>query len=106
MGMVAEMQERITRSSNLVVYNLPESGPNGNEPLAIQQLLSVVQNVDLASLITRRLGRNPSGDRPRQILVSLRSNAEIMRIIRNRYLLPRSISVSSDKTPAQRDELR
>lgn len=104
--LVAKMQERLTRSSNLIVYNLPEAGPNGDEPRAIQQLLSVVQNIDLATITTRRLGRNPSGDRPRPILVGLRSNAEVMRVIRNRHLLPRSISVSSDRTPAQRDELR
>lgn len=106
MGMVAEMQERLTRSSNLIVYNLPEAGPNGNEPLAIRQLLSVVQNIDTGSITTRRLGKTPSADRPRPILVGIRSNAEVMRVIRNRHLLPRSISVSSDKTPAQREELR
>lgn len=106
MGMVAEMQERLTRSSNLIVYNLPEAGPNGDEPRAIQQLLSVVQNIDLGTITTRRLGRNPSADRPRPILVGLKSNADVLRVIRNRHMLPRSISVSSDRTPAQRDELR
>ena len=97
-----ELQERIYRSSNNIVYGLPESR-NISDHDAIMQIILPMPGLDLASVTATRSHRQ-AGDGPRFITVRLSSAQDALRVLLNRRLLREGIGVTADRTLAQREQ--
>ena len=72
----------------------------------VTSILSRVHGIDLTGIIVRRLCKYDAGNKPRPLLVRLSSADEVLRILRNRHVLPPMIQASSDKTAAERTQLK
>ena len=121
-SLASEIQDRFRRSTNIILYKIPEHQqeddpqdhasqiPNdrssrNHDFRYVQSILNKIHNIDVAHIKVRRLNGD-SKNGPRPILVNLHSADEVMRVIRNKKLLPSIINVSSDKTPTQRAQLK
>ena len=101
-NLTREIQDRFERSLNVVVYNLQEADANTEtDATRISDLLQR-QGILIPNLQPRRVGRSVNG-RPRAVIVSLSSRAQVLQILRNRRLLPPNLQVSEDRTRQQRE---
>ena len=73
--------------------------------LNVKGLLSHVQNLNFEGIRVKRHCKLPCNV-PRPLLVRLSSYEEVMRILQSRTQLPAGVSVSTDKTPLQRAQLK
>lgn len=117
---IAEVSERQARSSNVVVFGIPEqdSGAGAGDRAAADDvevtliLKSINPAIEIPPSKVRRLGRfDPSSLRPRPVRVSLSGSEDVLHIVRNARKLKQStcytnISISTDKTPKQQDAYR
>lgn len=67
---------------------------------------SGIENIDVSSIHVHRFGKKSNDVRPPTLLVELKNNFEVMRVINYRGKLPNGITVSTDKTRFQREQLR
>lgn len=105
-NLAQEIQDRLARSNNLIIYGLPEAQDQQvNDAHTIKEILGKIGNLDINNLNIKRIGAS-SKNKNRPILVRLRSQGEVLRVIRNRNLLPRNLFFSTDKTPSQRNQLK
>lgn len=106
-NLALEIQDRMARANNLIIYNLQEGNGDqrSNDAFQVKEILNKVGNIDTTNVSVRRIG-NPSNGKPRPIIACLRSQSDVLRVLRNRNLLPRTIQLSTDKTPNQRKQLQ
>ena len=103
-NLAAELQDRIYRSSNIIIYGVPENQQMPDSD-AVMQILLPIPGIDVTNLTVVR-ARRQIGDRPRFITARLASAQEALRVLRNRRLLPRGVDVTADRTLSQRDQFR
>ncbi|XP_045541899.1 uncharacterized protein LOC123723365 [Papilio machaon] len=110
---IHEIEDRKNRSRNVIMYGLPESSSTSPEDRKEHDKLSVTKS--LASLpaqvpeivSTFRLGKPSSNNsKPRPLKVVLTNKHGAITVLKNKNKLPKAISVQSDMTPYQRDELK
>lgn len=65
-----------------------------------------ISNINLTQIQVRRLGASRQDGSARTLLVQLSNFQDVMQVIKNRNLLPKGISVSSDKTRSHREQLK
>ena len=99
----AEIQDRLQRSSNLIVYGV-DANVVSSDSSKINSLLGKINNLNLINISCKRTGKHKD-NRPAPLLVKLNSKEDVIRVLKNKSLLPQGISVSSDKTKLQRDNL-
>lgn len=102
----AEILERVKRSYNILLKNVPESDPEeGDTDVAVKILESIDNSIQSAIVKISRIGkRNPS--HPRLLRVSFSNNGVVGTLLRNKKKLLNSgdfkrVLVSDDKTPHQ-----
>lgn len=100
----AELQDRLARSNNLIIYGVDFSDKSQSDSLKVKSLLSNINNLNLDNISTRRLGKGIN-NKPPPTLVKLSSKYEVHIVLRNKNKLPPGISVSSDKTQMEREKL-
>ncbi|KAJ8671655.1 hypothetical protein QAD02_002914 [Eretmocerus hayati] len=103
----AEMQDRVSRLNNLIMYNVKEIDANGarmNDLTQVQNHLRNVADITIQGIKVRRIGQVKDG-KPRPISIELRSHHDVIRVMGSKKSLPNGISVASDKTKAQRAHL-
>ena len=101
-SLAREIQERMARLINLVVYNLLEVDENtDSDQTRVAEILrnSGIMNPNPPA---RRVGRATNG-RPRALIVTLFSRTEVLQVLRNLQALPRDISISEDRTKQERE---
>ena len=95
-----EIQDRYSRSKNVMLYNVPE---NGNDVQSIASVLSALTNTPPLVSHSARVGKaNAKGARP--LKITLNSPEEVQELFRKRQKLKgRDIYINFDLTPKQRD---
>lgn len=109
---INEIEDRKNRSRNVIMYGLPESSSTSPEDRKLHDKLSVSNT--LASLPIQapeivssfRLGKPPSNGQPRPLKVVLSNKHGAVTVLKNKSKLPKTISIQSDMTPYQRDQLK
>ncbi|KAJ8685253.1 hypothetical protein QAD02_021046 [Eretmocerus hayati] len=102
-----EMQNRVSRLNNLIMYKVEEIDANGartNDLTQVQNRLRNVADITIQGIKVRRIGQVKDG-KPRPILIEMRSHHDVIRVMGSRKSLPNGILVASDKTKAQRAHL-
>lgn len=103
-----EMGERQKRSCNLMVFNLPEpTDKNTNEDLTkAKSLLEGLVGSPVDILKLTRIGK-PNKNGHRSLRLTLQSNEDVLRLLRNKRKLNRSqaVFIEADLTSGQRNEL-
>ncbi|KAJ8677008.1 hypothetical protein QAD02_012795 [Eretmocerus hayati] len=88
------------------MYNVPENPTC--DPLVdltiVKSNLKKVKGIELANIITRRIGQTEGKDKPRPIVIEMSSHADVMKVLGNKNLLPKKIAVATDKSRAQREK--
>ena len=107
-NIAAEIRDRLQRSQNIIIYGVLENigAPHTTDLESVTSLLTRVPGINLTNIVARRLGKPKADGTPRPLLVTLVSASEVQRILRNRHVLPRPVSVSTDKTQAERAHLK
>ena len=100
----AEIQDRLDRSCNLIVYGVDVNDQTTSDANKIRSILHCINNLDLSKISTKRLGKVTNGKSP-PTLVKLSCKNDVHRILRQKKRLPNGISVSTDKTELQRKGL-
>ena len=102
-----EVQDRLERVNNIILHKVeePVNGAVALDLVKIKGILGHVHDLNLENISVKRLGRLPSNV-PRPLLVRLSSHKKVMWIMQSRTQLPAGVSVSTDKTPSQRDQLK
>lgn len=103
-----EIQERINRSCNLFIYNVPEpAGPDKDVCNLVKELLKDINNLSLDKLSAKRIPNNKSSSSAvHPILVCFSSKEEVLRVIRAKKKLPAYVKVSVDRTKLQRETFK
>lgn len=102
--LAAEIEDRLSRSRNVVLFNVREEGGNGPSDVdTTTRLLSKMEEVCTQNISVRRIGNVHVGEEPRPLLVTLKSQGDVFKVIGQRDKLPLSVSVAPDRTRAQRD---
>ena len=98
-----ELQERLSRSTNILIFNLDEE--NGSET-DFNRVLQILVNacVNNRNFQVRRIGR-AARDRPCALVVQISSRQEVLQVLRNRRAIPAHLSISEDRTRDQRASL-
>lgn len=107
---VLELREREVRSSNLMVYNVPESKSRDVKQRISDDLQIVGQIIEILGVTvdirkTIRVGRRGNEDRPLKLLLS--SREDVLKCLKSRGKLADSqYRLDSDLTQLQRSHLR
>lgn len=110
-NIVSEAVERINRSHNIIICNLPETGAGENQTTTqedeskVKEILDHIQgDTATAPVSIRRIGRSQN-NKPRMVKVSFSFTTQARLILRNKKRLAGSayshISIRDDKTPQQ-----
>lgn len=108
---IQEKVERENRSRNVILFGIEEANTSRQEDIKSHdksQVLDALAQVPLqeSELVTTiRLGK-PIANKPRPLKVILRSRQNAIKILKTKSKLPSSISVKSDMTPYQREQLK
>lgn len=98
----SELQDRLRRASNIMLYNLPTSN-DGSDLVRVKAALSRIDNLNLDNISVRRFSKSTRMNAPPPVLLRMSSTEEASRILRNWKLLPTGLNVSADRTTAQRN---
>lgn len=116
---LAELNDRNSRASNIIVYNLPEASANNeaaaklsDNDLLVKLISTFATHVNTSNLKTYRLG-GPQSKKPRPIKVVLENPSDVNKFFSSLDTakakevdpLLSEISVSRDKTPREREYL-
>lgn len=105
-----ELNERMNRVNNVIVYNVPESTSASlterieNDKIEIQKVFNIVEKEELTNDMVKviRIGR-AGGDRPRPVKLVFSNNNAVKDILKNKKRLHNSpFKISSDLTKMQR----
>lgn len=101
----SELQDRLRRANNVMFYNVPSSD-DGDDKLPdldkIKNYIQKISNIKLDAIRVRRFPRPSKFSSFPPILASFQSGEEASRIVNNRKLIPKEISVTADHTVYQR----
>ena len=91
-----EIQERFNRSRNIFLFGFPEYD---SDDMTERNIIAMLNNMNINSsdIQIRRVGRINAG-RPRLVIVTLHSRAEVLKVLRNRQALPPGVRANEDKT--------
>ena len=97
-----EIQERFNRSRNIFLFGFPEYD---SDDMTERNIIAMLNNMNINSndIQIRRVGRINAG-RPRLVIVTLHSRAEVLKVLRNCKALPPGVRANEDKTKTQRDQ--
>jgi hypothetical protein len=100
-----EIEDRISRSKNVIICNLEEGSNTADDEKRVAALLNVIDPAITPDNIgCIRLGRG-GGDRPRPLKVSLNSAERALLIVRGRRKLIGDLRIYPDRTPMQREQM-
>lgn len=98
----AELQDRLNRSSNILLYNVPV--PEGGDVLhEVRGALNSINGLDLGNISARRFTRPTRNGCHPPIIVRLSSKYDVGTVLRNWKNLPGGIQVAADRTKSQRE---
>ena len=107
-----EVQDRIARSKNVILYNVPEPVSHDTNT-RIQQdrdTISTILNDDLKVNVefsrAIRLGRRGDGLRPRPLKIICNEAYAAVEILKKRSLCKNGVKINNDLTPLQRENMR
>ena len=104
--LASELQDRFFRARNLFIYGLPVDASNSQRDFQqVSQLLSAIPGISLNGMSVRRLPSTRQNG-PGPVVARLPSQDEVIRVLRNRRLLPPAITPRADRTEAERAHLR
>lgn len=102
-----EVSDRVRRSRNLIVYNLPESLQHDEQRRQDDDRYRIIREIlsfcfiDATYISVRRLG-NPAGNAPRPLRVHLNKERDVRIVLNNRNRCISGLTFKQDKTPGQR----
>lgn len=106
-----EIQDRITREKNIIIYNVPDSTQDGSDNSfdVGLDLLKDLSLSDIKIINAKRIGKFGSKDRP--ILVEFESVSNVKDIFKSKSKLRlidrwRKISITEDRTASQRSHMK
>ena len=104
--LASELQDRFFRARNLFLYGI--IADNNNPQHDIQQVTHMLSNIPGINLNGLTVHRIPSRrqNEPGPIVARLPAQDEVVRVLRNRRLLPPGITPRADRTEAERAQLR
>lgn len=108
---IHEVQSRLEKSKNIIIYNIDDSINNTDLPNKVQDILKNIP-INTLDIKTTRIGKsdnnNSSGNsstKPRPVVVTLKSHQDVMLVLRNKDNLDKIYKVNSDKTKLQQLQL-
>lgn len=101
--LASELQDRMYRSSNLMLYNLQASADVGDVDL-VRKVLEPINNINVQAISVRRFTKSSKLNMPPPIIVRFSSREEVGRVLRGWKRLQDGVRVSPDHTKAQRDQ--
>lgn len=111
-----EVQDRLSRANNIIMFNAPESVSqdynvrNDEDLCLVKAFISKVSDVTTDEIEAFRLGKpNDANKKPRPIKVKLNSSLDAVKVLKNKYKtrnLDSPIRIAADSTPMQRDILK
>lgn len=100
-----EMEDRISRSKNVIICGLDESPSIADDGKKVAALLNVLDpEITPDRIGCIRLGRG-GGDKPRPLKVSLGSAERALLVVRGRRRLVGDLRIYPDRTPMQREQM-
>ncbi|KAJ2937133.1 hypothetical protein O0L34_g19442 [Tuta absoluta] len=114
---INEMSERANRSTNLIIYDIPEptigdvDQRRAHDSEQCKKIIAKVTNkVNCSGIKVFRLGApktSPGANpRPRPVKVILKNKSDAIEVLRNKAKLENSRAVTADLTPMQREYLK
>ena len=85
----------------IVLFNIQDRNDAEHGLNLVKEILNSI-GINTINIRVRRIGRAVR-DRPRAVVDTLSSRAEVLLVLRSRRTLPADISVSEDRTRVQRD---
>lgn len=104
---INELQERTTRSKNVIIAGLPEptipdnAARQAEDMSSAQNILQNASTEQVKIIKAIRLGKYTT-EKNRPLKICFRSPEEAKKILRNKNKLPDNIKVYSDQTPTQK----
>ena len=99
----AELQDRLYRSLNVLIYNLSVSNDSPDID-KVKECLKSISNINFDTISVKRFSKTTLCHNVPPILVRLSSNSEVARILKNKKLLPKDVEISLDRTTLQREQ--
>ena len=99
----AELQDRLYRSLNVLIYNLPASN-DSTDVDKVKEYFKSISNINFDAISVKRFSKPTLRHNVPPILVRLSSSSEISRILKNKTLLPKDVEISLDRTTLQREQ--
>ncbi|KAJ2952171.1 hypothetical protein O0L34_g4450 [Tuta absoluta] len=112
---IQEISERANRSTNIIMYDLPESTSDIAEDRKTHDIAEctkvitkITNKADCTRIKAFRLGapKSDAGAAPRPLKVIMNSKNEALDILRNKHKLQKPSSIAADLTPMQREYLK
>lgn len=103
-----ELESRQFKKNNLIIYGLSKPKPTdsiNSDLLLAKNALKDINNLDLSNIKVNWIGKSDNHN-PQPLLVKMISKQEVIRVIKNKNKLPSNLSVSTDKTFYQRQQLQ
>lgn len=104
-SLTAELQDRMNRASNVILYNVPADTGVSNLT-AVKSSLAKIANINWGSMSVIRFPRPSRRSNYPPVLVKFGSSHEAQRVVRESKLLPKTIEVTFDYTESQRRQYR
>lgn len=101
--LASELQDRMYRSNNVMLYNLQPSSDT-TDVVLVQNALERIHNINVQAISTRRFTKPTRPNMPPPVIVRFSSREEVGRVLRNWKCLPDGLRVSPDHTKAQREQ--
>jgi hypothetical protein len=107
--MISEIEERVDRSKNLILYNVPEPVVASREASLsadLSMVSSTIHGMIDQEIDIRRVTRiGKKSERPRPIKVELRDKSDALLVLTNSRSAPSGIKVKNDLTWHQRNRI-
>ncbi|KAJ8665615.1 hypothetical protein QAD02_007277 [Eretmocerus hayati] len=98
---INELQDRIQRSRNIILFNVLEVKAHVDSELAKRILKDIP--VSTSNITTKRIGQAKEGA-VRPLIITMNSTSDAHLVIKNKNKLDKKIKVSLDKTKSQREQ--
>jgi hypothetical protein len=104
----AEINDRQSRSCNVILFNLPETESNADDKLCISNIFRQI-DVTVVPINVLRLGKSSNKNRPTR--VTLPCQYDVFEILKNKRKLKnindfKNITISTDRTLIQRNHFK
>ncbi|KAJ8665910.1 hypothetical protein QAD02_007572 [Eretmocerus hayati] len=101
---IQEVQKRISRSKNLLIFNVPENNSLLEDKIAVIDILSAT-NVNMDCIKVVHIG-NQISDKPRPILIPPNTQQDAVQVLKNRNKLNKTYRVAANKTSLQQNQYK